>query len=198
MLDGCMGLVWWLIWIGLMANMDWFDGCMGLVTAIWIHGVYSDLSPPVGHPKWWFRIRESPQKPLNSGLGIIVICPGFWMLMLTWAPFLLTILDILELFPVGDRNPRGPFLCPTLTGGMVCNIELCISFLKHSTKYYDIVLRAGEFTRFTLYAWCWLFVVILYIYIYCDRSARGELDAIAHAQVLSQTSINSCCSNFFA
>ena len=26
--------------------------------------------PPVGHPKWWFRIRESLQN--NSGLGIIV------------------------------------------------------------------------------------------------------------------------------
>ena len=27
--------------------------------------------PPVGHPKWWWKVRESPQNPLNSGLGII-------------------------------------------------------------------------------------------------------------------------------
>ena len=35
-----------------MANMDWFDGCIGLVTVnmnSWAN--YSDLSPPLGHPK---------------------------------------------------------------------------------------------------------------------------------------------------
>ncbi len=39
---------------------------------IWAN--YSDLSR--GHPKWWCR--ESSQNPFNSGLGIIVICPGLW------------------------------------------------------------------------------------------------------------------------
>ena len=27
--------------------------------------------PPVGHPKWWWKVQESPQNTLNSGLGII-------------------------------------------------------------------------------------------------------------------------------
>ena len=33
---------------------------------------YNDVSR--GHPKWWL-VRESPPNPLNSGLGIIIICP---------------------------------------------------------------------------------------------------------------------------
>ena len=40
---------------------------------------YSDRSPPVGHPKWWFSKGIPQVSALNSGLGIIVICPGWWM-----------------------------------------------------------------------------------------------------------------------
>ena len=34
--------------------------------------IYNDLSR--GHLKWWFS-KGIPQNPLNSGLGIILICP---------------------------------------------------------------------------------------------------------------------------
>ena len=30
--------------------------------------------PPVGHPKRWWKVREPSSNPLDSGLGIILIC----------------------------------------------------------------------------------------------------------------------------
>ena len=48
---------------------------------------YSDLFPPVGHPKWWVN-RDIPSKwTLNSVLGIIVNCPdgcNFWRLLIAY------------------------------------------------------------------------------------------------------------------
>ncbi len=32
----------------------------------YIWAIYNDLSPPVGHPKWWWKVREvSPKMALN-------------------------------------------------------------------------------------------------------------------------------------
>ncbi len=48
---------------------------------LYVWANYNDLSPPVGHLKWWWIVRESlPTCPKHSGLGIIVICPD----MLIW------------------------------------------------------------------------------------------------------------------
>lgn len=41
---------------------------------------YSNLSPPVGHSKWWWKVRDFPPKcPKDSGLGVVFlpICRGF-------------------------------------------------------------------------------------------------------------------------
>ena len=45
---------------------------------------YNDLFPPSSHLKWWFRIREFPQNPLNSGLRVIVICPDMLISTNSW------------------------------------------------------------------------------------------------------------------
>ena len=34
-------------------------------------------------------VRESPPNPLNSGLGIIVICPDKWVTGVKWGPYVL-------------------------------------------------------------------------------------------------------------
>ena len=74
----------------ILLDVLWLLGGSGGVPC-WIDmgQIKSDLSPPVGHPKMWQKVGESPQnalnsapakdtktqrhKPLNSGLGIIVI-----------------------------------------------------------------------------------------------------------------------------
>ena len=47
-------------------RLKWAEDSDG--TFFWAN--YSDRSPPVGHPKWWWKVRESPKNPRNNpGLG---------------------------------------------------------------------------------------------------------------------------------
>ena len=41
----------------------------------------NDQFPPVGHLKLWWKVRESAAKSLNSGLGMIIICPDQWVFL---------------------------------------------------------------------------------------------------------------------
>ena len=45
-----------------MSNLLFFWSWYDIHSYVWAN--CSDRFPPVGHPKWWFRIRESPQNVL--------------------------------------------------------------------------------------------------------------------------------------
>ena len=55
-----------LVYFSFVEGFSW----RYLDISIWAN--YNDVSR--GHPKWWFNKGTSPN-PLNSGLGIILICP---------------------------------------------------------------------------------------------------------------------------
>ena len=72
------------------------------VYGVWAN--YSDLSR--GHPKWWQKVGESPQHPLNSGLGNVEICPE-WCMSLPRFTFLVPRVLLLQEWGVNVQSLSG-------------------------------------------------------------------------------------------